>query len=429
MSVFTGVLLGLGLRVVRASRAREPQTDGTVCQNSGAPRNLPATYDERMLRIGLVIDDGLDRPDGVQQIVLTLGRRLTALGHEVHYLTSTTTRTDLPNLHVLGRTVGVKFNGNRLGTPLPAPRAGIRGLLDAVPFDVLHVTMPYSPVLAGRVVSAAHPGTAVVGHFVIYPQDAATRWGIRALGLLERRRLRRFDAISALSEAAAESVREAYGRDVPVIGGPVELPVAPAAGGRSARAGADDDGPVRIVFLGRLVERKGPRELLAAVAAMPRTERPWTLTLAGRGPLLDELRERARAAGLADRVDFPGFVAEEDKTALLAGADVVALPSTGGESFGMSVVEALADAGGVVLAGDNPGYRTPMAGLEPQLVDPRDTAAFARTLARWVDDPDARRAARAPQHAAAQRFEAGEITRQTLAWYEDALASRRARAR
>jgi phosphatidylinositol alpha-mannosyltransferase len=107
----------------------------------------------------------------------------------------------------------------------------------------------------------------------------------------------------------------------------------------------------------------------------------------------------------------------------------VALPSTGGESFGMSVVEALADAGGVVLAGDNPGYRTPMAGLEPQLVDPRDTAAFARTLARWVDDPDARRAARAPQHAAAQRFEAGEITRQTLAWYEDALASRLARAR
>lgn len=371
------------------------------------------------MRIGLVIDDGLDRPDGVQQIVLTLGRRLTALGHEVHYLTSSTGRTDLPHLHVLGRTVSVRFNGNRLGTPLPASRARIRRLLAEVPFDVLHVTMPYSPVLAGRVVSAAPPGTAVVGSFVIYPQDAATRWGIRALGRLERRRLRRFDSVSALSEAAAESVREAYGRDAPIIGGPVELgPAAPAA----TRAA---DGTVRIVFLGRLVERKGPRELLDAVAAMPATAHPWTLTLAGRGPLLDELRERARAAGLADRVDFPGFVAEEDKAGLLAGADVVALPSTGGESFGMSVVEALADAGGVVLAGDNPGYRTPMAGLESQLVDPRDTAAFARTLARWVDDPAARQAARAPQRAAAQRFEAGEITRRTLAWYEDALASRR----
>jgi phosphatidylinositol alpha-mannosyltransferase len=374
-----------------------------------------------MLRIGLVIDDGLDRPDGVQQIVLTLGRRLTALGHEVHYLTSSTERTDLPNLHVLGRTLAVRFNGNRLGTPLPASRAAVRRLLAEVPFDVLHVTMPYSPVLAGRVVSAAHPRTAVVGSFVIYPQDALTRWGIRALGAVERRRLRRFDGITALSTAAAESVREAYGRDVAVIGGPVELADVPAPA--SVR---EEGAPVRIVFLGRLVERKGPRELLAAVAAMPRTERPWTLTLAGRGPLLADLQERARAAGIADRVDFPGFVAEEDKAALLGGADVVALPSTGGESFGMSVVEALADAGGVVLAGDNPGYRTPMTGLEDQLVDPRDTAAFARTLARWVDDPTARRAAQGPQRLAAQRFEAGEITRQTLAWYDQALASRRA---
>ena len=409
----------------------------------------------RMLRIGLVIDDGLDKPDGVQQIVLTLGRRLAALGHEVHYLTSSTERTDLPHLHVLGRTVSVRFNGNRLRSPLPARRADVRRVLAEVPFDVLHVTMPYSPLLAGRVVSAASPRTAVVGQFVIYPQDRPTRWGIRALGLLERRRLRRFDAVSALSEAARESVREGFGRDdVPVIGGPVELggpvqpverggpvepggavgprgevaPGAPGAPGEHAEPGDPGDRPVRIVFLGRLVERKGPRELLAAVAAMP-ASRPWTLTLAGRGPLLEDLRERARAAGIADRVDFPGFVAEEDKAALLAGADVVALPSTGGESFGMSVVEALADAGGVVLAGDNPGYRTPMAGLEDQLVDPGDTAAFARTLARWVDDPAARAAARSPQRAAAQRLAAGAITAQPLAWYVAAIAARRADAR
>lgn len=296
--------------------------------------------------------------------------------------------------------------------------------------------MPYSPVLAGRVVSAAHPRTAVVGSFVIYPQDALTRWGIRALGRVEARRRRRFDAITALSEAAQESVREAYGLEVPIIGAPVELgdPAGGPGGRVSQRPGAadgtDDRRPVRIVFLGRLVERKGPRELLAAAAALHRagTTRPWTLTLAGRGPLLEDLRSRARADGIADRVDFPGFVAEEDKGALLAGADLVVLPSLGGESFGISVVEALDAAGGVVLAGDNPGYRTPMAGLEDQLVDPGDTAAFARALARWVDAPDAaaaRAAAVAPQRAAAQRFDATEITRQTLAVYDRALRARR----
>jgi phosphatidyl-myo-inositol alpha-mannosyltransferase len=371
-----------------------------------------------MLRIGLVIDDGLDRPDGVQQIILTLGRRLSALGHEVHYLTSATERTDLPNLHVLSRTIGVRFNGNRLGTPLPLRRSAARSLLARLDLDVLHVAMPYSPFLAGRLVSAAGPRTVVAGSFMIYPQDALTRWGIRGLGLLERPRLRRFDTLSALSEAAQRSAEGAYHRDVPVIGAPVELPDPVAA---------PHDGPPRILFLGRLVERKGPRELIAAAGALHRADpaRRWTLTLAGRGPLLDDLRAAAEREGIADRVDFPGFVAEEDKTALLSGAELVVLPSLGGESFGISVVEAQAVATGVVIAGDNPGYRTTMAGLTSQLVDPRDTGAFARVLARWLDDPSGRASVVREQRRAAQRFEAGAITERTLAWYDEALERRR----
>ncbi|MEV7974339.1 glycosyltransferase family 4 protein [Cellulomonas sp. NPDC089187] len=371
-----------------------------------------------MLRIGLVIDDGLDRPDGVQQIILTLGRRLTTLGHEVHYLTSSTERTDLPNLHVLSRTVSVKFNGNRLGTPLPLRRSTARALVRRLDLDVLHVAMPYSPVLAGQLVSAVGPRTAVCGSFMIYPQDALTRWGIRALGVLERQRLRRFDMLSALSEAAQESAEGAYRRVVPVIGAPVELPEPEAV---------THDGPPRIVFLGRLVERKGPRELVAAAAALHAADptRAWTLTMAGRGPLVEALRRQVDAAGIAERVDFPGFVAEEDKTALLAGADLVVLPSLGGESFGISVVEAQAVATGVVIAGDNPGYRTTMAGLESQLVDPRDTAGFARLLARWIDDPAGRSAVVPHQRRAAQRFEAGAITERTLAWYQEGLERRR----
>ncbi|HEY0186408.1 MAG TPA: glycosyltransferase [Cellulomonas sp.] len=379
-----------------------------------------------MLRIGLVIDDGLDRPDGVQQIVLTLGHRLAGLGHEVHYLTSSTERTDLANLHVLARSLTVRFNGNRLSSPRPAATRALRRLMTEVPFDVLHVAMPYSPVLAGRIVSAAPARTTVVGSFMIYPQDALARWGIRGLALLERTRRRRFTALTAIARAAQESAQEAFGEPVPVLAPPVELPdpatlPVPAPPAPSALGAV----PARIVFLGRLVERKGPRELLDAVAALDRLPDvpPWRLVLAGRGPLHDELRARAAAAGIADRVELPGFVAEEDKYALLAGADLAVLPSVGGESFGISVVEALAAANGVVLAGDNPGYREPMTGLEDQLVDPTDTVGFARTLARWLADDAGRAAAPARQRPAAQRFEAGAITDQVVAWYEQAIAA------
>lgn len=388
---------------------------------------VPDALPHDRLVVGLVLDDGLDRPDGVQQYVLALADRLRARGHEVHLVASTTTRTDLDRLHVLGRHATVAFNGNRLSTPLPARAADVRALLAEVPFDVLHVCMPFSPFLAGRVVRRADQRTAVVGTFLIHAESPVVVAGTRALGLLERRTLRRFDELVALSAPAADLARRAHGRTSTVIGTPLDLDRFPAPDPATTRA--DPDAPVHLVFLGRLVERKGARELVAAVAELARTgaaARPWRLTLAGRGPLDAELRAAVAAAGLEDRVHMPGFVAEEDKPALLASGDVVVLPSTGGESFGISVAEALACARGVVLAGDNPGYRDTMAGLEDQLVAPADTAAFAATLASWVDDPAARAAAAERQRVAVRRFAADAVTDEIEAVYRRALATRRA---
>ncbi len=427
------------------------QTDRQSCQNDAAARNHPpvprhapsarrparsvvhqgATYpgpvpaaapsDEgRPLTIGLLLDDGLDRPDGVQQYVLALARCLTARGHTVHLVASTTRRTDLPNLHVLGRHLGVRVNGNVVRTPLPASAASVRRLLAEVPFDVLHVQLPHSPVLTGRVVRRADRRVAVVGTFLILPESTRVALATRALGLLERRTLRRFHEVIALSEPAGEFARRAFGVGSTAIGMPLDLSAFPAGAVRPT----GPDG-ASVVFLGRLVERKGPRELVAALALMARmrlTDRPWTLTLAGGGPLDDELRRTVAAEGLTDRVRMPGFVAETQKAALLAGAGLVVLPSTGGESFGISVVEALACAGGPVLAGDNAGYRATMAGLEDQLVDATDTPAFARALARWIDaHDDERTAAVARQRAAVHRFDADLVMDQVEAVYRRAV--------
>ncbi|MBN9326224.1 MAG: hypothetical protein BGO38_02260 [Cellulomonas sp. 73-145] len=380
----------------------------------------PPSDEVRPLTIGLLLDDGLDRPDGVQQYVLALARHLTARGHTVHLVASTTRRTDLENLHVLGRHLGVRVNGNVVRTPLPASAASVRRLLAQVPFDVLHVQLPHSPLLTGRVVRRAAADVAVVGTFLILPDSPRVALATRALGLAERRTLRRFHEVIALSEPAGEFAQRAFGVTSTAIGMPLDLSAFPA-GPVQATAG----GTTEIVFLGRLVERKGPRELVAALALMERermTSRPWTLTLAGGGPLVDELHRAVRTGGLTERVRMPGFVAEEEKAQLLAGAGLVVLPSTGGESFGISVVEALACAGGPVLAGDNAGYRTTMAGVEEQLVDARDIRALARTLARWVDaDDDERAAAVRRQRAAVHRFDADLVMDQVEAVYRRAV--------
>ena len=381
------------------------------------------------LTVGLVIDDSLDRPDGVQQHVLTLGPWLTAQGHEVHYLTSTTERTDLANMHSLGKNLRMKFNGNRLGTPLPAPKDPIRALLTDVNFDVLHVNMPYSPFLAGRVVDLAGPETAVVGTFHILPWSPLTRIGAKGLGLIQRRQLRRFARTIAVSAPAQAFAASALGLVARVIGNPVDVERFTSERDLSPRpAGA----PVRIVFLGRLVERKGARELLEALAHLLALKSDLVnglnleIVIAGTGPLRSELIAFAESNGLAGLVSFPGYIAENDKAGLLASADIVALPSTGGESFGISVVEALGAARGVVIAGDNPGYRTVMAGLEDQLIDANDTPAFAALLAKYLLDDALRLTTAERQLAQAQLFDVDRVGREVVDVYLEAIAQTRA---
>src|SRR5579875_4032120 len=100
------------------------------------------------MKIGMVLDDTLDTPDGVQQYVLQVGRWLSAQGHDVHYLVGATTRTDIPNIHSLSRNKQVRFNGNRMSMPLPASRKKLKQFLRTEQFDVLHVQVPYSPFMA-----------------------------------------------------------------------------------------------------------------------------------------------------------------------------------------------------------------------------------------------------------------------------------------
>ncbi len=382
------------------------------------------------LRVGLVLDDSLDRPDGVQQYVLTLGAWLTAQGHHVCYLAPSTTRTDLPRLEVLGSSIQVRYNGNRLSTPRPASTRRLRQILRSEDFDVLNVTMPYSPFMSGRLLARAEARTAVVGTFLILPASHWVETAARVLGLLQHRRLRRFDRVLAVSAPARTFARTAFGLESSIVALPVDV-------GAFARAAEHADlpgpsAPVHLVFLGRLVERKGPGELIAAVAALRAAGRaPSSLrvTIAGTGPLADGLRRQADELGVADLIDLPGYVAEEEKAALLASGDLVVLPSISGESFGISVVEALAAARGVVIAGDNPGYRAVMGDLSDQLVDPTDTAAFAQVLARFIDEPHLRSAAGVRQRAVAWRYDIEAVGPLIVAEYRDAVARRRERTR
>lgn len=376
------------------------------------------------LKIGLVLDDSLDKTDGVQQYVLILGRWLAKEGHDVHYLVGETKRTDLANLHSLSRNVKVRFNQNRMAMPLPANLKAVRSLLGREQFDVLHVQVPYSPAMAGRVIKAAGSQTAVVGTFHILPHSGIVTIANRALSKAVRGSLRRFDVITSNSDASAKFAQRIYGASGPVIPLPLELDK--FYGAKPFPRYKDGN---TIMFLGRLVERKGCQYLLRAVAhavggkTWPKDTR---VVICGDGHMRPELEKYVRTHKLGDIVEFVGFIAEEDKPRYLASSDVVVYPSTGGESFGIVLLEAMAASPGVVLAGNNPGYASVMAPRPGSLFDPHNVPALAKKIVSTLKNKKARTAANAWQREYIHQFDVPAVGKRIVSLYREALHKRRA---
>lgn len=157
------------------------------------------------------------------------------------------------------------------------------------------------------------------------------------------------------------------------VPGPQQAPTPRAAGGVP-----------HLVFLGNLMERKGVSDLLAALATPAMAARAWRATLAGGGDVAG-YRAKAAALGLDERVQFAGWMDQRQAGALVAGADLLILPSYD-EGLPLVILEALGQ-GVAVLC-------TPVGEI-PQVLAHRDTAYFvapgrvdelAAGLAELVDD-------------------------------------------
>lgn len=376
------------------------------------------------LKIGFVLDDTLDKPDGVQRYIVTLGAWLQSQGHEVHYLVSKTVRTDIANVHSLSGYMSLRYNRNNVRIPLPTSTRAIKKLLAAEDFDVLHVQMPYHPLLAAKIINSAASHAAVVGTFHIAPFSPKEARATRLLGTLLRTTLRRFDAVMSVSEPAQTLAGSAFKMESVVVPNMVDISYFAAPTKVAAP-------PVpHIVFLGRLVERKGCRQFLAALQRLHEAypELLFRASICGSGPQQNRLEAYVHEQQLAKVVEFVGQVSEDQKRAYLQQAAIAVFPALGGESFGIVLLEAMAAGSGVVLAGDNPGYTSVMGGIPEAVVNPRDSRAFADVLRHFLRDQAAVRRVHAAQQRLVQQYDVPVVGNQVLRVYQAAIAKRRPQA-
>jgi phosphatidylinositol alpha-mannosyltransferase len=126
-------------------------------------------------------------------------------------------------------------------------------------------------------------------------------------------------------------------------------------------------------------------------------------------------------------VEMTGFVSEEDKPRYYASADIAVFPSSGGESFGIVLLEAMASGKAAVLAGDNPGYRSVMEPRPELLFDPNDSCGLARLLADYICSPRLRRQAAKWGEQYTRDFDVAVIGKQLERLYRQALQEKRQR--
>ena len=187
------------------------------------------------------------------------------------------------------------------------------------------------------------------------------------------------------------------------------------------------DGQWRLLQACRLIDKKGLPTTLRAFAAFAKIYPKARLTIAGEGPRHEELGRLAAELGIADRVDFPGFLNQDDLRKQFYAAHFFLHPSEQGrdgnqEGVPNSVLEAMAT-GLPVLATTHGGIPEAVAhNINGWLVPEGDHAALAQGLLDLAADP-VRLAAmgEAASKSVAENFDLSTQVQKLESYYQEAI--------
>jgi len=315
---------------------------------------------------------------GVKQHALHLAESLRRLGDDVMLVGPSSVPTREPGVQSFGGIVNIPGNGSANKLALFASPRAIARFFRNNAFDVIHIHEPLQPSLSYWSVWLTRriPHVATF-HAYMERESLGLRWARKLWGATVFPWIQRAIAVS---EPAASYARAAWRRELPIIpnGVPTSIftPLPPGAATRS------DGSPVKLLFVGRIGDvRKGARFLFEAYAALVARKLPVTLDVVGE---LGGAEPPPALPGLT----YHGAVPFARLAELYRACDVFVAPSTGGESFGIVLLEAMAS-GKPVVCSDIEGYRQVATTEGSTLVAPSDPAALEAALARIASLPAA----------------------------------------
>ena len=362
------------------------------------------------MRVGLVCPYAWDTPGGVAAHIDDLRLALIRLGHEAVILAPAEDEDALPEYVTSGgKPISISSNGSLAKINFgPGAAARARRWVKESDLDILHVHEPAGPTLG--LLSVWVSEGPIVGTW--HASLASSRRELNAMAPMVRSAIEKIRARIAVSEYARRSLVEYTGGDAVLIPNGVDVSLytgdEPLPGhGRGRNT---------VMFLGRIDEpRKGLPVLLAALPRVAQAIPDVKVLVAGPGDVA-EVRDELDPA-LAGRIEFLGLVSQQDKARALHSADIYVAPNTGGESFGIILLEAMA-AGAPVVASDIEAFQRVLdegrCGVHFRNEDPDD---LAERLIDLLGDPERRDALRAAGRLRAAEFDWSSVAKRVLEVY------------
>ena len=339
--------------------------------------------------------------------VRDLAESLVDVGHEVSVMSPVDDEdAELPAYVVRGgRTVPIPFNGSvsrLVFGPVSATR--VRRWIHDGEFDVLHLHSPET--LSLSLLALFNARGPIVGTF------HAANPRSRVMAMLQsplQVQMEKLNGRIAVSPAARKTIVEHLGSDAVLIPNGVHVQRFAQA---EPLAGWPGEGGV-LGFVGRLDEpRKGLTVLFDAFERLRRTHPHLRLLVAGPG-------EPER---VPDGVTVLGQVSDQVKAQVYKSVDVFVAPNTGGESFGIILLEAMA-AGTSIVASDLDAFRRVLHdGEAGQLASVGDAESFAYACAALLDSPARRAKLTTAGRAIVGRYDWSVVTAEIVHVYEMAIA-------
>lgn len=337
------------------------------------------------MKIALISPYDYSYPGGVVAHISNLADNFSNRGHEVKIIAPYSRRVSCNQQLIRGgKPTSVPIGGSiaRVAlSPTTIPR--IKRILDTEKFDIVHIHEPFTPVLP---VAALYFSNSVnIGTFHACHRKPR---GYTFFKLLLNWFHHKLDGRIAVSNSAKDFVCHCFPADYRIIPNGIDWehfskpPAEPLTKFK--------DGKFNILFVGRLEKRKGLIYLLKAFSVIKEKYPNTRLIIVGPGTRLRKAFEKFIVQNNIADVTFTGFIPYQELPAYYNTADLFCAPSTGGESFGIVLLEAMA-AGKPIIASNIEGYLSVLAsGEEGLLVPPQDVSALADGIEKLMADRELR---------------------------------------